>query len=182
MFMDPAPTPEPHAQNKNKKIIFGAIIFIITGALIFYLGGVIFPSSSPKPNPSHMPTLEDMKSVVMNRTKLVFPEIISAQDVAKTALPQVITNLIPSDAQSIKAEEVKYKSTSGFRINFTVPRSFKNVRIAFDISAGADKINIGWTQLFGIVEMKKSNFQIRILLTSMGSSETQVSIQSIVVK
>lgn len=169
----------------HRKLVFGIALVVVAAIVVlsFYYLKVILPSTPEASIRStaspYIPTISDVRNALLEKSKIVFPEVAARKRLAINDLPADLKNLIDSPASS--QNQLTYADGRlGFEIQYPIDRSLINSYRYFG-SATVD-----WPTLFSargytaaMVEKQAPDYLIRITQTVLDQNHSDVLIQTI---
>jgi 4-amino-4-deoxy-L-arabinose transferase-like glycosyltransferase len=119
--------------------------------------------------------------MVLQKSKLALPDIKTArsQDITAASLPSALTSFIHPSAQQVKSGALDYGGgEKGFHITYQVVADFGALRNQFIGFFGSGLLGFRYNDLFSVIEGKRDNQNIRVLLELSNSGNDGVDIQT----
>lgn len=151
---------------------FSSRIYLVTAMLILAAGLMVSffyvrnnskrpgYSSSPSVSAEIIPSIEVVRSVLLAKAQIKFPNIISSSAISVSQLPKDLNTFLFNDAKDIKAKALYYDDkTKGYAIDYVLDTPWRDTHYRFlGLAYPADsalwkQLSARQTSLFSVVEL-----------------------------
>ncbi len=177
-------------QDRSLPFVIGLVVLIVIAVVLFVAFPSLFfapddisgqPSSSQEPSASGKPTIAQAQAVVMPKSQLTLPAITKAVDIQLSAVPQVLRDVVPSDARSVTAKRLTdIRSKTGYMIIFDLTSSMSagNRIMVLEFQKGWQTLSNTYTAVFGLLEAKGNGYDVQVQMSEIETNHLRIVIRA----
>lgn len=180
---------ENNFTSSNARALTVAVVVLLFGLVISFLyvrRQPAQPSPSPSSSAEITPTLEVVKSVLLGKALIKFPDTASSLAISINQLPKDLNVFLFDNSTNLSVKTVKYTDgAKGYQIEYTANLPWRDINNKF-INLANPSGRSSWSlvagrlaELFGFVEMENNQYQVRVDQSFNNNQSTLVLIQII---